>query len=410
MIFFKKKKEQSHSPEDVVQGDEVLAYLDEVIRQKVNIDLFGSSGRYESTLVTLDEKGMRARLLGTLPSQARDVSKGGFALDRMYWMFATQIVNDGGKLFIQIPNTIIRKDRRRCARTNFTRREEVKVTILQGLGSGIGVLGTAINVSENGMQVFVKNAMNLSDEKPIQPHPGLFPPGTDLMLIRIHGIPGMGQVEVSGKVVRMSRDGGVKLVVGFKMEGHHAQILGKFIDGRQMEFRRTRRQRRKPEDGAELMSGGEWSPGPDDEESRSPEPSGPSLEASNEEMPERAESKPQSKQAIMVLGSDMERWIRFELETDAYQWIFPVSLESAIHEIQSARPTWIFFQPDFHNVDGLDFMVQLRSTGILNTCRLALCGLQLSVKDKVRGRLVQADRYIDIEGLLPEDILEVLES
>ena len=158
------------------------------------------------------------------------------------------------------------------------------------------------------------------------------------------------------------------------------------------------------------MSGGEWSPGPDDEESRSPEPSGPSLEASNEEMPERAESKPQSKQAIMVLGSDMERWIRFELETDAYQWIFPVSLESAIHEIQSARPTWIFFQPDFHNVDGLDFMVQLRSTGILNTCRLALCGLQLSVKDKVRGRLVQADRYIDIEGLLPEDILEVLES
>lgn len=424
MIFFRKRVEKELAPEDAVQGDEILAWLDELVRLKAPISLLGNSGRYETSLATLDEKGGRARLLGALPSQARDVSRAGFALDRMWWMFGTQITQEQGKFFLTLPQSLVRKERRAEPRTSFSRREEVKVTILQGLGSGVGILGSALTISAHGLSVFIKNAMNLADEKPIQPHPGLLGPGTDLMLVRLQGLPGLAQFEGTGKVVRLARDNGMKLALLTKFEEGHTQAITRFVEGRQVEYRRTRRMRR-PEENLQEPSQRQ-SPG---ENSAS---STPAAQTGSEQLPSalpveasisQQECLKQTKvpgaatgaasktpAPVMVLGNDIERWVRFECESESLRFLMPQQVEAVVADLKNEKPLALLFQSEFLSLDGIEFLTQLKGAGLLEGVRLFLCGHQLGIKDKVRARLVQTEAAWDLASLQRDQVLETLLS
>lgn len=255
-LFSFKSKEKNDQEGVISEPDEILAYLDELVKKKSDIELAISSRTIRAKIFFLEEKNGLMRVQG---EGVASFMKGkrvtcGFSLDRSWFsMKATVLVKDG-KTYMELPKEIHHDERRKHGRAAFSAREQVKITILENLGQGTGVFGRAVEVSKGGMSLIVDKAMVLENEKEIGPGPGLYKPGTPLMLVKVNRIPGTSPFECQGVVKRVFKDGRWKLAIALVKVPSAAEVqIEKFVESRSIPFKLVRRTRRKREEEEEIF-------------------------------------------------------------------------------------------------------------------------------------------------------------
>lgn len=258
-LFSRKKKKNDSGALVLTELDEILGYLEEVYRRRVPITYVINRKTYQTDILFLEAKtkSMRIQSGGTtrIPNGAEATA--GFCLDKTWWSFKTKfgLIND--KPHLMIPKQINHNERRIAPRTVFSPREQVKITILEGLGSGNGVFGLGKDISTDGMCMFIEKAMHLGTEKEITPSPTLFKPGTNLAMVKINRIPGCPMLEVSGVAKRVYRDGKWCFAFQFsKLNKAQEQMIARFIEPRVLEFKPVRRSLKKRQEMEADMGGG----------------------------------------------------------------------------------------------------------------------------------------------------------
>ena len=165
-IFSRKTKAKSSDALLLTQDDEILGYLDEVFRKRVSLSLVLKGKRISTDILFMDTKNKAMRIqMGAFKAgqNGEDVTVG-FSLDRTWWSFKSKVVFMQDKPYLLVPKTIKHAERRKTPRTAFTAREQVKVTIMEGIGSGNGVFGLATDVSPDGLCLIIEKAMILSSQ------------------------------------------------------------------------------------------------------------------------------------------------------------------------------------------------------------------------------------------------------
>ena len=249
-LFSFKQKNKSQPEGSIVSPDEILAYLDELVKKKINLAVSTSAKEVQAQIFFLEEKDglMRTQGEGLTSMKGKTVSCG-FSLDRSWFAFQSQVGSKDGKSYLTLPEEIQHSERRAKPRTAFSIREQVKVTILENLGSGSGVFGRAVDVSSDGMSLIIDRAMILDNEKEIGPGPGLYKPNCPLMLVKVNKIPGCAPFECQGTALRVYKDGKWKLAISFKkLPSVHQNQIEKFVDSRSIPFKLVKRSRRKREE------------------------------------------------------------------------------------------------------------------------------------------------------------------
>lgn len=235
------RKEKETSVEGRISGeDEVLGNLDELIRQRVPLEIISGDKRWRCNLYEINEKSRMVRISDDPTIWALDgkTVKIGFPLDRTWFEFSTRIVAQEGKPHLVVPDAIVRRERRKDPRTRLAARENVTVTVLESLGRGRGALGNVVDIGPAALGFDITRAMILETEKEIQPNDELFSRGQKLMLCRVKGVPGISTLECEAEVLRLQRYMGkwrltIKLV---GMPGNYQRALRDFIEPRVLDY------------------------------------------------------------------------------------------------------------------------------------------------------------------------------
>lgn len=250
-IFSRKSK--SNSSDDIVISaeDEVLAYLDEVFRKRIPMTIAYKGKEFCGDIMFMDQKNRAMRMQMTVnPALNGAEVLVGFPLDRTWWAFKSKLVINQDKPHLMFPKAIARRERRKDPRTSFTAREQVKVTVMEGLGSGHGLFGMACDVSPNGICITIEKCMMLANEKEISPSPTLYSPNARLAFVKINKIPGMVMLETQGLAKRVFRDGN-KWKCAIELDGlgrtERTAVL-RFIEPRLLEFKVVKRSMKARED------------------------------------------------------------------------------------------------------------------------------------------------------------------
>jgi len=250
-LFSFKNKPKSREEGVLSDPSEVFAYLDEVVKKKLTVTLTTPTRQLPCQIFFLEEKNgvMRAQGDGLSSFLKGKTVTGGFSLDRSWFTFKAQVLEKDGKSFLTIPKDIRHSERRKDPRTSFSAREQVKVTILENLGSGSGVFGHAVDVSKGGLCLSIDRAMILNNEKEISPGPGLYKKGCPLMLVKVNKIPGCAPFECQGTALRVYKDGKWRMAIEFKKLPSAALTqIDKFVSSRSIPFKLVKRSRIKREE------------------------------------------------------------------------------------------------------------------------------------------------------------------
>jgi len=242
-------KKNSNIPTDSINTeDEILGYLDELISRRIPLEVSISNIVLKCNIYSLVEKK------GLIQIEQKDrfdnfsgkATLCGFSLDKAWFIFKSKLIISNNKFFVEIPNFISFKERRQAPRTSFVSREAVSISVLESLGSGIGVTGNAINISEGGFCAGIIRVMNLDSKKEIRAHKELFKQNQPVMLVRIKNIPGVREFDTEGKVNRVFLDREWKIAVSFKgIPGAVKKELKQFIESRIPAFKLFKRSRKK---------------------------------------------------------------------------------------------------------------------------------------------------------------------
>ena len=262
--LFRKKVQ---APEGAIQGqDEVLGWLDEMIRQRVVVELHQGGKVFRVMLDEAEDPGIlfRERSGGLGPSGGG--YKAFFPMDGGWYGFAGSVSNGKEGLRLSLPDFIQRVERRGQARTVLSGRESGTVSILEQLGKGVGVLGDLVNLSATGICLNIKRVLVLETEKEIAAHAQIYKPGQALALVRIKGVPNLPMLETEGRFVWAARQpGGWRMAVALpNMDKKARACVERFVQPRIGDtdpVRRSRQRRREMEARRREMGGeGEVSP------------------------------------------------------------------------------------------------------------------------------------------------------
>ena len=219
--------------------DLVLAYLEAAHRARSPFLLVdGKKGTIPATIHSLHEDSKSFRLLAEAPLA---VGKG----DKVDFLFfldglrlgATAKVLDARTevLALHLPEIVELKERRRALRARLSPKERAAVTVLQGLGEGIGISGIPENVSEGGLRIQVDRALAIATEKRLVLGTTLVPPGQPFPFVRLSHLPRCPPLlELSGKAVYLSfAPTGLVLGLAFdKLTPELKGALGSFLSSR----------------------------------------------------------------------------------------------------------------------------------------------------------------------------------
>lgn len=249
MALFSKKKTFPVLKGEITTEDEILGYLDELQRQRTPIEISIKGKVWRSEIHFIDDKARTIGIQnqkGMSEYQEKNVIVG-FAMDNSWFVFASVLELKKGKLVLGIPLAIKHQERRKSPRTRFTHREEVSVTVLQDFGVGIGVFGKAVDISVGGLCVRATRALRLEDESEIRPNEHMYKKGQTLAIVKVSGIKGIPEFEVSGVVNRITGGpGNCMVVIEFhKLKSELKIAIEHFIKPRSMPFSLKRRSRKK---------------------------------------------------------------------------------------------------------------------------------------------------------------------
>jgi len=280
----------------------------------------------------------------------------------------------------------------------------VKVTVVESLGKGTGVFGTATNVSEGGICLTIDKAMLLNNEKVISPHPDLYKKGTAIMLVKVNKIPGGKPFETSGKINRVFKDGGKwKLALEFgKLPKNGITYIQTFVNSRTSDFKLTKRSRQK-----RLAM----------EKNRQTFKPAPSVEAKKNsvlapkqiEKPTVKENKPvntspvkaqQNNSApvsVVSLGCVLKKQLSFLDSVPYIRWEHAenqIQILSLIHDVK-ADVLLLQYQLGDHNM--LDYLQKIQSMKLIGNIKTAILSESpISVKDRIKGKVVNVDTFFKL--------------
>ena len=248
-LFSKKPKEVLDGPGIIGTEDEILGTLDEVFKLKSPLLVRTKDNKWNSSIYGLDAERKVIRIAdssGLLDNNNAPVQCG-FSLDRMWYVFQSKLViSSDNKPYILLPKAIKNVDRRKAPRATFSIREKVSVSILESLGRGVGLTGTAVDISSEGLCMVIERAIKLENEQKLNVHSGLLERGTQLMIIKVKGIPGVPTFDTEGIVNRISGPGGWRLAVQFsKIPGSIRSAIDKLVNSRYIQPEPVRRSYQK---------------------------------------------------------------------------------------------------------------------------------------------------------------------
>lgn len=464
-LFSFKSKTKVRGEGCISDSLEVLAYLDEIVKRKLAVTISTATREISGQIFFLEEKEnlMRTQAEGLAAFLKGKKVQVGFSLDRSWFTFSATVHVKEGKAYLSIPDEIQHNERRKSPRTSFSAREQVKITILEGLGSGNGVFGNAIDVSSGGICLNIDKAMVLSSQKEIGPGPALYKQGCPLMLIKINKIPGCPPFECEGKVLRVFKDGKWKIAVEFKkMPTIHMSQIEKFIQSRSIPFKLIRRKRskdvapettsrddslsihtseKKPKPATEASSNQKKEPDKPETPSLRPAGSKPSetkpllpdagkpvSEVSRPEHHSESEPLPAVKQnavlpierapfqipdsqrpVIFTFGRDLIPFLLFLKKRT--QWNSENQIQNLIKKLNTNRPRAIFFSDTSAGSGTLELIQKLTATGLLKGVEIYWAHMApLNPKTHVKLRMAGIERTIKIPVEDKKSLIERLQK
>lgn len=406
--FGKKQKASSGEGFAINDLDEILAYLDELVRRRISVSFEIKGRNYESDILFLESKtkamriqsGDTARIPNGTPLTV------GFTLDKTWWTFQTKLAVIEDKPYLLIPRTINHSERRLSPRCGFSPREQVKVTILEGLGSGNGVFGLAKDISTDGMCITIDKAMHLASEKEVSPGPSLFEPGTPLAMIKINRIPGLPLLEISGTAKRVFRDGKWCFAFQFaKLSKTNEQMILRFIEPRMLEFKPTRRSYKKRLE-YEGEGGGVGSSLPSGEAgaARAPRPpsGSPSAPGGAEELPESAAAiveegavRYEDKIKALVIGDLIEELAFLDAPSSPFVVIQGTTPVGIIKALTESSPALLICGVDFKGRSMVEVLEKIANMGLGKSTTIVICANELPSKERIKFKMLQIENLIE---------------
>jgi len=422
------KKSKSVGPGVIHTEDEILGYLDDVFRQRGNITVYIKNKEWQCSLYFVDIKRRLLRIedsTGLIDIKDKAVNCG-FTIDGTWFIFQSKLVFSDGKPHVVIPKLIKHHDRRKNPRVNISPRENVRVSILQSLGAGIGITGLAINVNIEGICTKIERCINLQNEQPVSLRHDTLPRGTELMIVKVNRIPGVPSFEAPAIVKWLSPGAGGKIAVQFpKIPGAFKTAIENFVKSRYLPYRPVKRsyqrrqeierekeiERQKEEEQAarekevdntsqkeepilfvsdkEKQTKGEkkaktpvtGAVSPDIKETRLPD-----IEGDPQMEPEP--DKPQLP-ILVSLGEEIENSLKFLKELKDYEWIHAESPMRIIKFLRERKCEFLFLPPEYKQQSMLEYLEKMSGMGILDDLSIVLLSNeQLSPKDMIKIRML----------------------
>lgn len=392
MPLFRKKKQAAKGGLVLTELDEILAYLDELVRRRVPLTYVINKKSYQTDILFLESKNKAIRIQsgGTsrLPHGA-DATVG-FALDKTWWSFKSKFVIIDDKPYLLIPKVIEHNERRKSPRCGFSPREQVKITILEGLGSGSGVFGLAKDISTDGMSMVIEKAMHLATEKEVVPSPTLFQPGTKLAMVKINRIPTAPLLEISGVAKRVYRDG--KWMFAFQFAGlskSQEQMITRFIVPRVLEFKATRRSfKKRQEMEAEKSTGGGGASSAGSSGAR--RPPGATQESA------AAKPEPAVEKAKVLVVGDLVTELAFLAKPDSPFEVLPgTSPVGIIKVLTESQPKLMLCGVEFKGRSMVEVLEKISNMGVSKGTRIVICATELPSKDRIKFKMLKIENLIE---------------
>lgn len=444
MALFAKKQKKSIPGKEVNTEDEILGYLDDIIRHRGTLSIRTKADLVKSSIYDIDDKAKLVRIPGdlSLDDSTGKMVECGFSLDSTWYVFTTKLLMEGGKHYLELPQQIRRKERRKGTRARFTPREKVKVAAIQGLGSGIGVTGFATDVSTGGICLAIERAMIMQHEREVQPSLKLIEKGAQLAIVRINRVPGLPSIEVSGVLNRIFLEGKWKLAIQLaNLPGKIKNLLAHFTEERAPKFRpvyRSRKKRleieasRKREEEERAAQAAQVTETPETAETaettETPETIEPSqpLEkeitfvkaaARQEPEPEPVEpfppaaEEPITGQSLVSLGETLDQHLPF-LETDSdYTWIHVDNPVKIVKSLNEKHPRYLLLPWTFNNQSMLDYLQRISGLGVLEGVEVILFSeREIPGAEIVKSRMLGIKHILKLPLESPEELLEILEK
>lgn len=249
MALFTRNKKKTGAPNEIYVDDEIVGTLDELVAQRIPLTITVKKFEKDVSVYFVDDKKELIRIQNDpfFDEFAGKTVNCGFLLDKYWHSFESKILIDKADLHLTLPEVIVMTQRRKNPRASLTAREKVKVTALEGLGSGIGVTGYCVDISVGGACMAIERAMILQQEREVQPHPDLLAKDTKLMIVKVNKIPGVPPFDAQGKVNRIFRDGMTwKMGIEFtRLAPNIESLVSRFVDERAPRIRPMRRSRKR---------------------------------------------------------------------------------------------------------------------------------------------------------------------
>jgi hypothetical protein len=449
------KKSKPLGPGVIHTEDEIWGYLDEIFRLRNTLTLRTKNKQWQCNIYFVDmtKKILRIEDSAGL-SEFRDKAiQCGFSMDSTWFVFQSKLIYSGGKPHVILPAAIKHHERRKNPRVNISHRENVRVSVLQSLGAGIGITGKAVNVSIDGICIKIERAINLQNEQNVSIRPDLLPKGTELMIVKVNRIPGVPSFEAPAVVQWISPYGGGKLAVRFpKIPGAFKTAIDNFVKSRFLPYRPTRRsykrrqdmekereidkQKKEEEQQQNLQEAEEQKKpvknGPvtfvsdavpeAETPAESPEPGTKMEEVPGEVQvivpPELEETPPPEPEVeepktpiLLSLGQELKDSLSFLENVDGYEWIHAESPMRIIKFVRERKRGFLFLPPEYKRQSMLEYLEKMSSMGILsNIIIIIISGEPIPPKDLIKCRMLGIEHTFQLPLESSHQVLNVISA
>jgi hypothetical protein len=425
-LFAKKQKDKSSTPGVIYEEDEILGYIDEVFRQRQSLSIRTKSNQWDCNLYFIDVNKKILRIedsLGLADNENKPVQCG-FSLDRAWFLFQSKIIYSEGKPHLLLPSAIKHHERRKHPRVTISPRENVRVSVLQSLGAGIGITGLCSDVSLGGICVTIERAIKMENEQKVSLHRDLLPKGTELMIVKVKSIPGVPPFDAPGIVNRLFRYKDWKLAVEFpKLPGPIKKAIDQFIQSRYFPYKPTKRsyQRRQEIEREREKEKQEKEAQQDLQESETTLEKKqellkfvsevaleiePPLEI--EEIPSPGVEEPKLP-VLLSIGDELKEVLAFLENVEGYDWV-PVETPLRLIKYLRERKTGFLLLPlEYKRQSMLEYLEKMSGMGILDNIEIIILAKeQISPKDLIKCRMLGVKHTLPLPPESPDQVLKII--
>lgn len=431
MGLFRKSKPKQDKGFMITSEEEIIAYIEEAFRMRVPLTVIINKKRVLVDILYIDEKNKALRIqdgrINNVPPGSDAMV--GFPLDKTWWAFQSKFVISGDKPHLLIPKAIKHSERRKAQRTSFTPREQVKVTVLEGLGSGNGVFGLANDISPSGINISIDKAMILSSQREVPPSEDLFKKGAPLAFVKINKLPGFPLLEVSGIANRIYRDGSKwRLAIQFhKLDKGAASMITRFVEPRLLEFKPVRRSKRRQEDENDPLTAPIKRDAPS-----SGKRSGPAPSTNKKDSAGDGSSAAETTQAgdvaeaaapvelppftgdrtkVLVMGTETESELAFlNHPSSPVELLTATTPVSVVKILTESSPPVILCSAEFKGRKIKEVLEKVANMGVLENRKIFVLANDLDGKDIIKLKMLKVQEIFSLPLENPSEFLQKLLS